>query len=163
MFWKKKESDRVESQSWFSYTVLLPDREEEEQEVLIMGNYIIKNTGITTLNNPVICIRINPPHGIGLGGKIGSFTHTALMIDGSNSGAWEYIDNDWKEKSSESGEHWLKPAGISQLMSGESVAFANELRFSLSQKEKYINIEGFCYFDEIKNGTAALNKITMNF
>jgi hypothetical protein len=163
LFLRKKEK-QIECQSWFSYTLMLPNfEEEEEQEVMIIGNYIIKNTGTEALNNPIICVRVNPPRNMHLGGKIGSFTHTALMIDGTNSGAWEYIDNNWREKSLETGEHWLRPKGIPQLLSGETIAFPNELCFPLKSKDKFVNVEGFVYFDEIKDGSASLNKITINF
>ncbi|MDR7001027.1 hypothetical protein [Neobacillus niacini] len=163
MFWRKKVEERIECQSWFSYSVMLPNIEEDEQEVMIIGNYIIKNTGTETLNKPIICIRITPPKDVRLGGKIGSITHTALMVDGSNSAAWEYIHNDWREKSLETGEHWLKPKVNAPLLSNESIAFAYELQFPLTQKEKYVNVEGFIYFDEINQGLASLNKMTINF
>ena len=56
MFWKKKEQAKAEGLAWFSYAVMLPDMDEDESEVTVIGNLIIKNTGNTTLNNPMICI-----------------------------------------------------------------------------------------------------------
>ncbi|WP_042357258.1 hypothetical protein [Bacillus rubiinfantis] len=163
MWWKAKEAKRMESQSWFSYTVVLPGIDEDDQEVMIMGNYIIKNSGNGNLHNPIICIKITPHHDVHLGGKIGSPTHTALAIDGSNSGAWEYIDDNWKESALETGEHWLRPKGVQELASNHSIAFAHEIRFPLQKKEKYVNIDGFIYFDELKDGSPALNKISVNY
>ncbi|QGQ44707.1 hypothetical protein [Metabacillus sediminilitoris] len=163
MFWKKKELEYAEGLSWFSYAVMLPDMDEDEREVNVIGNLIIKNTGTATLNNPMICIRIKPPQDVRLGGKIGSVTHTALMIDGTNTEAWHYIDDNWKGKSLETGEHWLKPNHRKQLEPGENLIFANELWISTSKEEKFVIVEGFFYCDEIKNGIAALNTITVNF
>jgi hypothetical protein len=162
LFWRKKEETKAEVHSWFNYTIMLPAIDEDEHEVMIIGNYIIKNTGTQTITNPLICIRISPSNDVRLGGKIGSVTHTALTIDGTNTGAWEYIYSDWKKKSMDSGEHWLKPKKLQQLAPEESIAFSHELFFSLKQKEKTVNVDGFAYFDELKNGTAAINKITVN-
>jgi hypothetical protein len=162
LFWKKKEEIKTEVHSWFNYSIMLPAKDEDEHEVMIIGNYIIKNTGTQTITNPLICIRTIPSNDVRLGGKIGSVTHTALTIDGTNAGAWEYIHNDWKEKSLETGEHWLKPKQQHQLAPGESIAFSHELSFSLQQKEKVVNVDGFAYFDELKDGTSAINKIMIN-
>ncbi|WP_374723111.1 hypothetical protein [Peribacillus tepidiphilus] len=163
MFWKKKKHVTAEGLAWFSYAVMLPDMDDEEKEVTVIGNLIIKNTGNTNLNNPMICLRIKPPENVRLGGKIGSLTHTALMIDGTNSEAWHYIDDNWKEKSLENGEHWLKPNHCRQLEPGGSLTFSNELRILTTKKEKFVMVEGFFYCDEIKNGIGALNNITINF
>lgn len=163
MFWKKKESITAEGVVWFSYAIMLPDMDEDDNEVTAIGNFIIRNTGNTPLNNPKICIRLKPPQEVRLGGKIGSDTHTALMIDGTNTEAWHYIYDDWKEKSIETGEHWLKPNHCQQLEPGANLIFANELRFSTTKKEKYIIAEGFFYCDEIIKGIGALNNITINF
>ncbi|MED4206752.1 hypothetical protein [Neobacillus mesonae] len=162
MWWKAKKTKRLECQSWFSFTVVLPSKEEDDQEVMIMGNYIMKNIGTETLNNPIICIKIIPPRDVHLGGKIGSPTHTSLTIDGSSNGAWEYINNGLK-KSLETGEHWLRPKGVQQIESNQSIAFSHELRLSLLQKDKFVTVDGFIYFDEMKDGVASLNKISLNF
>lgn len=163
MFWKRKEQLYADGLAWFSYAVMLSDMDEDEREVNVIGNLIIKNTGTETLNNPMICIRTKPPQGVRLGGKIGSVAHTALMIDGTNTEAWHYIDDNWKEKSIETGEHWLKPNNCRQLKPGDNLTFANELRISTTNEEKFVIVEGFLYCDEIKNGIAALNNITVNF
>ena len=163
LFWNKKDEKRIEAQSWFSYAVMLPNLDEDEREVIIIGNYMIKNTGNETVNNPIICIGINPTRDVRLGGKIGSAKHSAMSIDGTNTGAWEYIHTDWKKKSLETGEHWLKPKFQPLLTPGETITFAHELSFSLLQKEKLVNVDGFAYFDEIKNGITSINKITINF
>ena len=53
MFWKKKDKEIIEGLAWFSYTVMLPDIDEDEREITVIGNLIIKNTGTSTLNNPM--------------------------------------------------------------------------------------------------------------
>jgi hypothetical protein len=163
MFWKKKEQIIAEGLSWFNYTVVLPDKDENEMEITIIGNLIIKNTSSTTLNNPMICIRIKPPQNVRLGGKIGAVSHTALSIDGTNSEAWHYIHDNWKEKSLETGEHWLKPNHCRQLEPSGYLTFANELRISTIKKDKFVIVEGFFCCDELINGIGALNNIMINF
>ncbi|CAM3761879.1 hypothetical protein GCM10009865_00970 [Aeromicrobium ponti] len=163
MFWKKKDPLKAEGIAWFSYSLMLPDKAEEDEDITVIGNLGIRNTGTETLSNPIICIRIKPPKNVRLGGKIGSVSHTALMIDGSNSEAWVYIDDDWKEKALESGEHWLKPYNSRLIETGMNLNFAYELRISSHAEETFSIVEGFFYCDEIKNGFSALNSISVNF
>lgn len=163
MFWKKKDKDFTEGLTWFNYAVMLPDIDEDEKELTVIGSFNIKNTGTSLLKNPIICIRIKPSHDVRLGGKIGSATHTALTIDGTNTEAWHYIDDNWKEKTLETGEHWLKPNQCKQLEPGKTLAFSTEIRILTTKREGYVIIEGFFYCDEINNGFPALNTITINF
>lgn len=163
MFWKKKEQVSPEGLVWFSYAVMLPDQAEEETEVTVVGNMIIRNTGNIPLNNPMICIRIKPHQDVHLGGKIGSDKHTALMIDGTNAEVWHYFHEDWKEQTLKTGEHWLKPNHVKTLDPGVNVPFAYELRFSTTKKEKSVLVEGFFYSDELPNGIGTLNNMTINF
>ncbi|SDN52747.1 hypothetical protein [Bacillus sp. OK048] len=163
MFWKKREQVHAEALAWFSYAVMLPDMDEEEKEMTIIGNFIIKNTGGKTLNNPIICIRTKPQQNVRLGGKIGSVSHTALMIDGTNTEAWHYIYDNWKEKTMETGEHILKPNNCSFIEPGGNLTFANELCISTISDPKFAVIEGFFYCDEIQNGLPALNNISVNY
>jgi hypothetical protein len=163
LFWKKKEQEYAEGLAWFGYALMLPDMDENEVEITVIGNLTIKNTGTSTLNNPMICIRIKPPQDVRLGGKIGSVSHTALMIDGTHAEAWHYIHEDWKDRTLETGEHWLKPNQCKKLEPDGNLTFSNELRVSTEKKEKFVIVEGFFYCDEIQKGIPALNNITINF
>ncbi len=163
MLWKKKEKAITEGLAWFSYSIMLPDLDEGEEDITVVGNMIIKNIGTTPLNEPMVCIRIKPPQDARLGGKIGSMTHTALMVDGTNTEAWHYFHDNWQEQTIVTGEHWLKPNHIKKLEPGENLTFANELRILTKNEEKFVLVEGFFYSNEIKNGIATLNKITINF
>jgi hypothetical protein len=163
MFWKKKEQLIAEGIAWFNYTVMLPDKDENETEITIIGNLNIRNTSNTPLNNPIICIRIKPSQNVRLGGKIGAVSHTALSIDGTNTEAWHYIHDNWKEKSLETGEYWMKPNQCRQLEPGRNLTFANEIRILTTKKDKFVIVEAFFYCDELINGISALNNITINF
>ncbi|MCM3089949.1 MULTISPECIES: hypothetical protein [unclassified Cytobacillus] len=163
MFWKKKEPEIVKSIAWFSYSIMLPEKEEDEEDIMAVGNLNISNIGTAALNNPLICLRTKPSENVRLGGKIGSVNHTALMIDGSNTEAWVYIDDDWKEKALSSGEHWLKPSKSKALEQGTNLNFGYELQVSSKKKDRFVLVEGFFYCDEQKDGISALNSISINF
>lgn len=163
MFWKKKEQSKIEGLAWFNYAVMLPDKDDAEKELTILGNLIIKNNGNKTLNNPMICIRSKPPEEVLLGGKIGSDNHTALMVDGTNTESWHYFHDNWKEITKETGEHWLKPNQTKILEPGELLSFAHELRILMKNEVKFLMVEGYFYCEEINNGITTLNSITINF
>ncbi len=163
MFWKKREQERTEGIAWFSYTVILPEIAEEENEITVIGNFTFKNLGNTNLHHPIICMRIKPIQDVRLGGKIGAMSHTALSIDGTNAEAWQYTHEDWKKKIVETGEHWLKPIHSQEIAPNNTVTFSHELHILTDKKEKYVNIEGFFYCDEMKDGLATLNNILINF
>jgi len=160
MIWKKKPKATADCLAWFSYTVMLPDI--DEKEVTVIGNMVIRNIGTSALTNPMICKRIKPPQDVLLGGKIGALTHTALMIDGTNTESWHYFHDNWKEQTVKTGEHWLKPNRIQKLEPGQQLTFDYELRISTTKKEKFVLIEGFFYSDEIKNGIGTLNNMSIN-
>jgi len=162
MFWKKKVQVITEGLAWFNYAIMLPDIDEVEMEVTVIGNMAIKNTGNATLNNPMICLRIKPPQDVRLGGKIGSVNHTALMIEGTHTEAWHYFHDNWKVQTIETGEHWLKPNHFLKLEPSENISFEYELRIPTTKEEKFVLVEGFFYSDEIKNGINTLNNITIN-
>lgn len=163
LFWKKKDPLIAEGIVWFSYSIMLPDKAEEEEDITVLGNLMIKSTGNAALNNPIICLRMKPAENVRLGGKIGSASHTALMIDGTSTEAWTYIDDNWKDKALETGEHWLKPNSSRKLEPGMMINFAYELRISPGKEDSFAIVEGFFYCDEMKNGISALNSISVNF
>lgn len=160
MFWRKKEKLAPNCLTWFIYSVMLPDK--DEQEVTIIGNMVIRNIGASLLTNPLICIRIKPFEGVQLGGKIGALTHTALMIDGTNNETWHYFHENWKEHAKKTGEHWLKPNQVRQLEPAQQITFESEFRIPTTLKERCVFVEGFFYCDELEKGIGTLNNISMN-
>lgn len=149
--------------SYFDYSIILPDRNENEQEVLVIGNYIIKNMGTDALTQPIICIRSSTPEALRLGGKIATLTHEALD-ETSTLEKWTYVNDDWKEKIEKLGEHWLMAQHRKTLPAHEQLSFTKfELTVTKPQKQNNIIIEGFVYFREIKEGTSSLNNIIINF
>lgn len=164
MFWKKRIQEQAAGLAWFNYSIVLPDRNEEERNITIIGNFLFKNTGTMILQNPVLCLRIKPlENNIFLGGKIGSVTQSAFSIDNTNTEAWHYLHDNWKQTTMETGEHWLKPNQSRSIEQNETIIFALEIDISTEKKEKYILAEGFFYCDELIDGVRTLNNISINF
>lgn len=150
--------------SFFNYSIILPDLTEETREIYLLGHFIIKNFGSDTLNSPVICIRIKPSSVSKLGGKINFIKKSELVIDGTSSEEWTYVDKNWKEKVKTTGEHWLRPTEKNQLLPYESLIFSNfDLSCVKPEGDNSVIIEAFVYFQELKDGFSSLNKIVINF
>ncbi|WP_216828221.1 hypothetical protein [Alkalihalobacterium elongatum] len=160
------EQKGIRCQAFFNYSVVLPDEDEQEQEkeVLIMGNFIIENMGEDTLNIPVVCIKIKPAHSGMLGGKIEATPRSEMIVDATNSLEWQYLNQNFKEKAKESGEYWLRPKESNELKPGEKLFFSNfDLKLNKPQEKNSVIVEGFIYFKELQQGIPALNKIIINF
>ncbi len=150
--------------AFFNYSIILPDLNEEMKELLILGHFIIKNFSSETLNTPVICIRIKPSEAGNLGGKINFIPKGDLVIDGTTSEEWTYVDKNWKEKVKETGEHWLRPSNKNKLLPEEKLIFSNfDLRCVKPDDTNSVIIEAFVYFQELKEGFSSLNNIVINF
>ncbi len=150
--------------AFFNYSVILPDLMEETKEVLLLGHFIITNYSSDSITTPIICIRIKPSEAGNLGGKINFIQKGDLVIDGTSSEEWMYIDKNWKEKVKESGEHWLRPKNKHKLLPGEKLIFSNfDLRCRKPENSNSVIVEAFVYFQELKEGFSSLNNIVFNF
>jgi hypothetical protein len=163
---KQKLSQNKSVEAHFSYSVILPDIEQGEKDILVIGNYIIQNTGNVPLTNPIICIRINPVGFGRLSGKFGpkSIDFDDKIVDEAMGKEWGYVHDDWKDKVRKGGEYWLKPLSKDRIEPGETLTFST-FNLSLNQpKDKNsIIVEGYSYFNEEPNGVPSLNQIVMNY
>ncbi|WP_209125413.1 hypothetical protein [Alkalihalobacillus sp. BA299] len=154
----------LKGQAFFNYSVILPDLDDEEKEVLIMGNFIIENTGEEALNTPVICIQIKPAESGKLGGKIDAAPRNEMIVDATNSEEWQYLNQERKEKAKETGEYWLRPKECDKLQPAEKLFFSNfDLKLTKPKEKNSVIVDGYIYFKELQQGTPALNKIIINF
>lgn len=150
-------------ESYFDFSIILPDHSENEHEVLIIGNYIIRNMGTNALTQPIICIRSSSPEAVRLSGKISTIPQE-VTDETSTLEKWTYVNEDWKEKIEQHGEHWLMAKHRKTIAANEQLSFTKfELTVSKPQKQTSIIIEGFVYFQEIKKGSSSLNNIILNF
>lgn len=154
-------------QSLFTYTIILPDFElEEMKEIIVVGNYIVKNLGTKKINSPFICIKVDPHTSGSLSGKIKqkATNFGDKILDESVSQQWGYIYDNWKEKVRLEGEYWLKPLYTTELNPEEQLVFSNfTLAIQKPQNGNSVTIDGFVYSQEERDGSASLNQITLNF
>lgn len=159
---EKLVSQSLSCQSFFQYTMVLPSPDEKLHHTFILGNFQITNNGAVSLYNPIICIKISPPSKASLSGKISygkNLSSDDVLYESAEE--WTYVQYNWRKKTRDEGEHWLKPLHITQLDPGETLTFSNfDVKFSEDTREE-IRIEGYVYFKEIPKGKAALNHISL--
>ncbi|WP_100404824.1 hypothetical protein [Bacillus solitudinis] len=150
----------IESTAHFNYSVLLPDLDEEE--LLVFGNFIIRNTGTETLHHPLICIRVRPISYVRFGGKI-KIRETKKDALYSTSEEWRFVHENWKSIVKDNGEYWLQPNHCEQLNPGETLNFSNfDIRIDRGITKENARIEGFAYFEELSTGIKSLNSISFS-
>jgi hypothetical protein len=156
----------IDLQSIFTFTVILPDITDEVKEVVVVGNYIIKNLGIKKISNPVICLKVNPASSGSISGKIKQKVSNFddKIIDQAVSQQWGYVHENWKERVRKDGEYWLKPLFTSELRPDEQLAFSNfTLSIQKPPKGNSVIIDGFVYSQEEPKGNPSQNQIVLNF
>lgn len=155
--------------SYFTYSLILPQIEEVEKNIFLLGSFTIKNTSHVTLHKPVICLRLKPAQCGILSGKIKKISNHEndddnFFLDDSQATEWQFAQENWKEFVQNKGEYWLNPIDNIELSPGDSLSFSNfDLTLSNQLESNAIIIEGFIYTQEFKEGIPSLNKIVMNF
>ncbi|OQM46640.1 hypothetical protein B6A27_05640 [Anoxybacillus sp. UARK-01] len=154
----------TKAQAFFAYSLLLPETSEEE--IIVIGDFVIQNIGNEPLSNLIVCIRSSPKRAGELSGKIAT---KPLPADSHASDAanetmleWTFAYEDWKEKIKE-GEYWLKPTHMKKLMPNEELRFSHfEMRINQIEDIRSVVVNGFVYCNEIPRGLASLNHIIIN-
>ncbi|PYZ93483.1 hypothetical protein CR194_09945 [Salipaludibacillus keqinensis] len=145
----------------FTYSTFLPDPEEEDQEILVKGHFYITNTGSGNLNHPIIGFRIKPVNAAKISGKIATIGGKEESVLYSSNEEWQHLHENWMEKSRKKGEYWLRPIHCTEITPNETLSFSSfDLRINPSNLRGHIIIEGFAFFDEIKQGVPAINHIS---
>lgn len=149
--------ERVECTSYFNYSFI----QEKDEPPFIYGSFVIKNSGTTTLNIPIICLKTNEADDVTIGGKIGEVDNSGDKLMGSFE-TWTYVHHDWRKKWIEDGELWLRPKDTSYIDPGEKLSFSGfDINFKNSNSLKPITIDGFCYFEQLTAGAKSLNSISI--
>jgi len=146
--------------SYFSYSFVLP--KNDHNNGMIIGNYILKNVGEVSIENPFICLKIVPAEDATMTAKIGQEIQYERKLNPLSMESWDYINEEAKELVQHRGEYWLKPINTQMIDSGKSLSFANfQLKFNIQSTES-IKVKGFVYCDQLKNGLEALNHISIH-
>ena len=154
---ENKVEDKVECTAFFNYSII----QDKENSPFIYGSYILKNTGNSSLTAPIICLKVNEPKQILIGGKIGEVDGTNdKLIDSFEE--WSYLHQDWRQKWLEQGELWLKPKQTTEIKPNEKLIFSGfDIQFKNTTALKPVIVEGYCYFQQIKTGVKSLNSISI--
>jgi hypothetical protein len=156
----------TKAELFFDFTVLPPQTDSEEKEYLISGNLYMKNTGTSVLRDPVICIKITPAEGASLQGQIIPPKLVSGLSTKSNGveKGWKYMYDDWKERIRTKGEYWIIPIQPVEIISDETAAFHSfKISISEPQKNGYVLVEGFAYFNEGQHQFSSNNRISFSF
>lgn len=137
-------------------------------EKMILGNFIVENTGNIPLSSPVICLRISPKEAGKINGKIRfpnekkeKTTASLQVYDDLAMEQWTWLDENWYKNVNEKGEYWLKASHVTTLWPNEQLRFTN-FEFTLNEGQfSRVTIDGYVYFPELPEGIRALNQITI--
>jgi hypothetical protein len=155
----------IKLQSFFNYSFLLP--ETNEDELLLFGDFTLDNIGTEPLHEPMICIRIKPIRAGKLSGKITTKplkTEENFLLAEPASTEWTFVHENWREIIKNNGEYWLKPVHHSLLAPSQLLQFHHfEIRASKTTEESALVVEGYAYCKEFPKGIPSLNNIIVNW
>ncbi|MDQ0157340.1 hypothetical protein [Robertmurraya andreesenii] len=152
----------TDAQAFFDYHLMINQANSENLKVI--GNLIIKNTGTVPLRNPFICLRVSPAGSIRITGQIlppnVASTKGLQTVQGAR--GWQYIKENWFEEAEEKGELWIR--SINDLVIGpdEVVSLSNlQMRLTDIEEDKKLTVEAFVLFNDNGMQMEANNKISL--
>lgn len=149
---EQRQPKRVQIISYFTYS--LDIAHDVEEESICFGTFHIHNIGDQVITNPVILIQLPKESPFSFSGKYvyGDFKQSLKPANG-----WERLNA--KEDRE---EFWLKPLGKQFVEPDETISFS-DFQIRWSPKESYAgSVMAYTYCDEIKEGTAVMNPISLN-
>ncbi|MDV2685091.1 hypothetical protein RYX56_11980 [Alkalihalophilus lindianensis] len=154
--------------SFFSYSVIIPKRKNEEEHIIIKGLFTIVNTGTQSIHSPVICLEFNQPEYANLSGKIQhskqSSSSQFLLEEDTLEEIWAFIEGTSQKEAKKTGRYWLKPTNSDILLGNTTLSTFNfEVLLPSHQIEKNLVIQGYVYSEEMPEGKPSNNKIIFNF
>ena len=155
----------IKIQSLFTYSLIIPT--EHDDDILVIGDFTITNTGTEPLHDPIICFRITPKGSGQLNGKIATVPMTTredFVYADAPAIEWIFAHKTWKEQIRKKGEYWIKPVNATELNAGEQLQFRSfEVQVLKQSNKNSLVVDAFVYCQEIPDGTPAMNKIIINF
>ncbi|MDR4886980.1 hypothetical protein RGU12_05360 [Fredinandcohnia sp. QZ13] len=146
-------------QAYFAYSTLLPATEDDD--LTIIGDFVIKNTGTKALHDMIVCIKLSPIDAGTLSGKIAtkkSQTFIESDID------WVFLHENWKDKIKNNGEYWIKCVDPNPLQPNDTIVFPQfDISLPKNEEQHSVVVDGFVYSKELPKGTFSLNKIIVNY
>lgn len=157
---KEKPTETIASiQAHFAYSTLLPTTEEDD--ITIIGDFIINNTGTKALHDIIVCIKLTPRDAGTLSGKIASKKSQSFIESEID---WVFLHEDWKEKIKHNGEYWIKYVNPTPLLPNDFIIFPQfDIALPKNEDNHSVVVDGFVYSKELPKGTFSLNKIIVNY
>ncbi|WPZ19177.1 hypothetical protein UM396_04450 [Geobacillus subterraneus] len=150
----------------FHYSVVIPSHLDEE-EMTVIGDFIIRNSGTTPLHHLIVCLRLSPPKTAVLSGKIvlpQSARAEQELLAASSGESWTFTQENWREKVRQNGEYWIAPLHGSPLEPGEERRFSQfEIAVRPSGSARSLTVDGFVYCAELPKGVPAANHIAIQW
>ncbi|ARA97459.1 MULTISPECIES: hypothetical protein [Geobacillus] len=165
--WQQTMAEPVASVSaLFHYSIVIPPHLDEE-EMTVIGDFIIRNSGTTPLHHLIVCLRLSPPKIAVLSGKIvlpQSSRAEQELLAGNSGESWTFIQENWREKVRQNGEYWIAPLHGSPLEPGEERRFSQfEIAVRPSGSARSLTVDGFVYCSELPKGVPAANHIAIQW
>jgi hypothetical protein len=154
------EENHLTFYSYFNYSILLPP--ENETQVTIISDLYIVNTGFTTIEDLILCIKVKPYAKVNLSGKI-SNPKLLQQNDPENSEVdWVYASNDWRVRIRKEGEYWIRSSKTPNLQKNSTLVFKGfEIAFDKVAAKGRISVDAYIYGSNLSGGTSAENKIIL--
>ncbi|MFJ5770516.1 hypothetical protein [Psychrobacillus sp. NPDC093180] len=138
--------------SYFTFSLDISHTPSEES--LCLGSYHVMNIGNKPITNPYLCIKISKESPFSFSGK---YVYEDFKQSLKGPGGWQRIN----EKTNKE-EFWLKPLGKSSIEPNEVLSFSN-FQITWSAEKSYGgSVMGFAYSDQLTDGIAAINPISLN-
>ncbi|WP_100373479.1 hypothetical protein [Bacillus sp. FJAT-45037] len=153
--------------SYFSYTLIVPDRSNRDESITIIGDLIIENEGTNPLTNPMICLEFNKPTLATLTGKIqrspSTETEQYIIEEDRVTNTWKFVEGSSYKEARQTGVYWLKPIHTSIIEPSQSLFFPSfEIQLKPDDNASTFEVSAYVLSDELSNGQKASNKIRCN-
>ncbi|MFS0824121.1 hypothetical protein [Bacillus sp. 1P02SD] len=146
-------------QAYFAYSTLLPTTEDDD--ITIIGDFMIKNTGTKALHDLIVCIKLSPTNAGTLSGKIANKKSQSFIESDID---WVFLHENWKEKIKENGEYWIKYVDPNPLQPNDTIVFPQfDINLLKNEENHSVVVDGFVYSKELPKGIFSLNKIIVNY
>ncbi|WP_226682727.1 hypothetical protein [Sutcliffiella horikoshii] len=144
--------------AYFNHSILFPM--EGEAEITVISDLNLVNNGDLDLEDLLVCIRVKPLKQVNLSAKI---ANPKLIQDSEKlkpAAEWIYAIEDWRNKILNDGEYWIRPSQHSNLLRQTTMSLKGiELIINKNDFKGRVIVEAFIYGSNVKDNTAALNKI----
>ncbi|KMJ55228.1 hypothetical protein AB685_28340 [Bacillus sp. LL01] len=161
-----EDSVLLQCDCYFSYTLVIP-KQDDDEPITMIGDFIIRNTGSIPLQEPVICIEYNHPKLANLSGKIKygptTLTDQYIVTDEIQQEPWEFVEGTTLKEAKKAGLFSLKPVNRTSIRANETLSFSHfEIQIPPDIDESEVVVQGYMACKEFPEGIPSLNKMICN-